>query len=143
MPKLEAALYGYLSTDPRLSALVGDRIYPFRLPEPTKAQPISLPAVSWQRISAQRTYTYDSFEDTAAFVKARVQFSCWSNSPLEAIQVGEAVLLALSGYNGDMAGELIGSAEAALEIDDYEAGTKLYRRVIDFLISYEDEESGS
>ena len=134
MPVLESALFTYLSADPGVSALVGTRIYPVRLPEGTV-----LPAIAWQRISATRLYTHDSFEDTRAFVNARVQFSCWSNVPIEAIQVGEAVLLALSGYNGDMAGVLIGQSSADLELDDYQSDVKLYRRLVDFMISYEDE----
>lgn len=134
MPILESALYDYLSTDVSVSALVDERIYPFRLPEGCV-----LPAIAWQRISSSRIYTHDPFEDTAAFVRARVQFSCWAVTPLEAIQIGEAVLLALSGYSGDMSGQLIGASSAELELDEYEQQTKLYRRVVDFFITYEDE----
>jgi len=134
MPKLEAAVYAYLVTQPSVSALVDDRIFPFRLQEGC-----DLPAIAWQRVSAERTYTYDSFVDTAAFVTARVQFACWARTPLEAIEVGEAILQVLSGYEGDMSGELIGSSMAALELDDYEPQTRLYRRLIDFHITYEDD----
>lgn len=133
MPALEQALFTYLSDDPGIASLVGDRIYPVRLPEGCV-----LPAVAWQRISARRLYTHDSFDDTAAFVQARVQFSCWATTALEAIRIGEALLLALSGYGGDMAGELIGSSMADLELDDYEPQHKLYRRIVDFLIAYEE-----
>lgn len=134
MPVLEEALFTYLSADPAVYALVEERIYPFRLPEGCL-----LPAIAWQRISSSRTYTHDPFEDTSAFVRARIQFSCWAIAPLQAIQIGEAVLLALSGYTGDMAGQLIGASSAELELDEYEQQTKLYRRVLDFFISYEDE----
>lgn len=138
MPKLEEAVYGYLSGEPGVAALVGDRIYPGRVKEGA-----TLPAISYQRISANRTYTYDSFADTSAWVRARVQFNCWSNTPLQAIEVGEAVLLALSGYSGDMSGEYIGQSSAELELDDYDGPTKLYRRVVDFFITYEDEGTAS
>lgn len=138
MPTLEAALYDYLTNDGGVAALVDDRVYPTRLPEGTNAQPLPLPAISFQRISAARTYTYDSFEETSAWVRARVQFSCWSHSALESIEVGEAVLLALSGYSGDMSGEYIGSSSAELELDDYDAPVRLFRRSVDFFITYED-----
>jgi hypothetical protein len=134
MPKLEAALFGYLSDDPGIAALVDDRIYPVRLPEGAV-----LPAIVWQRISAARTYTHDPFDETKAWTQARVQFSCWHWTALGAIELGEAVLTALSGYSGQMEGELIGAAMADFELDDYEAETRLYRRLVDFLISYEDE----
>jgi hypothetical protein len=140
---LETAIFDYLSEDPGVAALVGDRIYPVRIPPGTNAQPTPLPAISFQRISAGRTYTYDSFAETSAWVRARVQFSCWSNSALGAIEVGEAVLLALSGYNGTMSGKYIGASSAELELDDYDAGGKLFRRAIDFFISYEDESAAS
>lgn len=138
MPKLETALYGYLSNDPGVASLVGDRIYPFRLKEGTV-----LPAIAWQRISAQRTYTHDLFVEANPWVRARVQVACWSNTPLQAIEVGEAVLSALSGYTGDMEGEYIGSVTAEVERDDYEPTTRLYRRIVDFFITYEDEPAGS
>jgi hypothetical protein len=143
MPILETALYNYLTGDAGVAALVGDRVYPVRIPPGTNAQPTPLPAISFQRITASRTYTYDSFADTSAWVRARVQFSCWSHSAQEAIEVGEAVLLALSGYNGDMSGKVIGQSSAELELDDYDAGGKLFRRVVDFFIYYEDESAAS
>lgn len=133
MPKIEAALYSYLVTEPTVSALVSDRVYPFRLPEGT-----ALPAIAYQRISAQRTYTFDAF-GTPAWTRARIQFSCWGSTALEAIEVGEALLLSLSGYEGDMSGELIGSAMAEFELDDYQSQDRLYRRLLDVFISYEDD----
>ena len=133
MSVLDEALYSYLSSDTRLTELVSDRIYPVRI-----APKSLLPCVVWQPTSAIREYTFDPFEDTSAWVKALVQFSCWSENPKIAFDVGDAVLFALSGYSGDMAGEYIGSSMAELELADYEPDTKLFRRLLDFRISYED-----
>lgn len=138
MPKLEAALFEYLTADPGISDLVGDHIYPVTLPVKSP-----LPAIAWNRVGAQRLYTYDDFEDTAAWVRARVQFNCWATTAAEAMRIGEAVLLALSGYEGDMAGQFIGASFNVLEMDTYESVTKLYRRTLDFSISYEDDLSVS
>lgn len=135
---LETALKSYLGADGPIVALVGDRIYPNRLKEGA-----TLPAIAYHRISANRLYTHDSFENTDAWTTARVQFNCWAKTANEAMTVGEAVLAALSGYDGDMGGELIGSVMAANEIDDYEGATKLHRRILDFFISYEDAVTGS
>jgi hypothetical protein len=134
MPKLETALYDYLTADGGITVLVGDRIYPNRLKEGAV-----IPAISWNRVSARRIYTFDAFEDTDAWTQARIQVNCWAYTAEEAIEVGEAVLLALSGYDGDMSGQLIGSSFADNELDMYEAPTKFHRRILDFLISYEDD----
>lgn len=131
---LENALFAYLSTDPQLSSLVEDRIFPIRMPEGTV-----LPAVTYARVSSSRTYFYEKFEDTDPFTRVRVQFNCWSNIADQAMEVGEAVLLALSGYDGDMAGQLIGSSFNVLEQDQYEGDAKLFRRILDFHIMYEDD----
>lgn len=133
MPTLETALFTYLSTDPDVSSLVGNRIYPYRMPEGCQ-----LPCISWRRVGASRIYTHDSFDETAPWVAARVQFDCWAITALEAVRIGEAMLLALSGYAGDMSGQLIGASSAELEMDLYEDQTKLYRRVLDFRLMYED-----
>ncbi len=134
MPKLEVALHDYLSADTGITALVGDRIYPSRLKEGSV-----IPAISWNRVSARRIYTFDAFEDTDAWAQARIQINCWAYTPLEAMEIGEAVLLALSGYDGDMSGQLIGSSFADNEFDLYEATPKFHRRILDFIISYEDD----
>ena len=134
MPKLEEALFDYLSNDPGVSGLVGERIFPVRLPEKS-----IIPAISWLRVSANRSYTYDTFADTDAWVQARIQFNCWDFTALGAMDVGEAVLKALSGYEGDMSGQLIGSSFSINELDIYEAPTKFHRRILDFFISYEDD----
>jgi hypothetical protein len=138
MPVLEEALYDYLTNDAGVAALVGDRVYPVRAPEnPT------VPYIRWQRIGAQRFYTHDSFEDTDAYVRARVQFTCIAVSPLQAIEVKEAVLLALSGYEGDMSGTLIGQSAAELELDTYDDQARLFAAIVDFQIMYEDALSTS
>jgi len=135
--KLEQALFDYLTADPTLSGLIGERLFPVTLPQPPAQT--KLPAVSYERVSAVRLYTFDTFEDTDAWPRARVSFTCWSNTPREAIVVGEAIMAALSGYEGDMAGAYIGSSFAELELDGYVPSAKLYRRIVDFHIAYEDD----
>ena len=132
--RLEEALFDYLSTDPGISALVNDHVYPVRLPEGAP-----LPAVSFHRVSAERIYTHEIFSETDAWVRARVQVDCWSQDSAEqAMDVGDAVLAALSGYEGDMSGELIGSSFVVNEFDTYEAPTKIHRRILEFMVAYED-----
>lgn len=134
MPRLEEALFDYLTNDPGFESLVGDRLFPFHIPEGA-----AFPNVTYGRVSAQRDYDYDPFESTNAFVRVRMGFHCWSRNPEEAMKIGEAVLLALSGYEGDMGGQLVGASFAVLEQDTYEGETKLYRRSLDFQILYEED----
>lgn len=138
MRNLERALFEYLTGDAGVSSLVESRVYPVKLPEGS-----NIPAISWRKVDAGRIYTYDRFEDTDAWVTARVQMDCWGYTADEATNVGEAVLMALSGYEGDMAGQLIGSSFAVNELDIYEVPTKLHRRILDFQISYEDDLAGA
>lgn len=131
---LKEILFPVLVADSGISGLVGERIYPRRLPEGTE-----LPAISWFRVSTQRIYTYDPYPETDAWATARVQFNCWSTFEEEADRVGEAVLLCLSGYGSTLGGELIGSSFAVNDLDLYDSEVEIFRRVLDFYISYEDQ----
>ncbi len=130
----EASLTAYLKNDAGITALVDGRVFPNRRPE--KAV---IPALTFQRITTHRIYTYDPFEDAEAWQTARVQFDCWAYTAEEAFAVGDAVLAALSGYSGDMSGSLIGSSFGVNELDTYEGPTKFHRRMMEFEISYQDE----
>ena len=134
MTKLEDALTTVLAADTAVTTIVSDRIYPVSMPKGTV-----LPAVTYRRISAQRAYTFDAFDTGSAYVNATVEFSAWSNNAKEAMDVGEALVMALSGYSGDVDGTLVGSSFAELELDDYNGETKLFRRIVDFRIGYEDD----
>lgn len=126
MPVVEAPLYTYLSAE--LS--VGNRVYPKRAPEGAV-----LPYVIFDRVSSRRTMTHDAFGVMKAWVRARVSFTARDITMLGAITIGEELVAALSGY-GDH--NPIGSCEVATEIDLYDAQTKLYSRVTDVFVSYED-----
>lgn len=134
MPKLEYALFDYLTTNPGLFALVETRVFPAKIPELVDV----FPAIAWNKISARRVRTYDRFEDFDAFGFHRIQFDAWAKTWEEAVQVGEALLAALSGYGGDMSGVLV-TAHPINEFDDHDSGTKLFRRTLDFEVTYEDE----
>lgn len=131
--RFEEALFDYLSADGGVAGLVEDRIYPVRLPEGAK-----LPAISWFQVSSDRIPTYDPFPRDD-WTRKRIQFNSWATDPNTAMLVGEAVMLALSGYDGDMSGLAIGSSESVTELDTYDGQTKLFRKIQDFHISYEED----
>lgn len=133
MPVLETPLFDYVSTE--LAALVGDRVYPIRGAEGTE-----LPYITYTRVSAIRSYTHDAFgSDTGrAWVEARIQFNCWAAEMLTAINIGEALVAALSNYSGPMGTINIGRCDILLELDAYEEATKLYRRIVDVVFAHEE-----
>lgn len=130
---LEEALYEFLKNDAGVSALVGDRIFPVRVKEGA-----DLPAIAYQRISTFRTYTFDRKPDADPWMRARIQFSCWARSALEARDVAEALNVALSGHTGDMEGLEVGSVDIELELDDYEPETGFFRRIVDAMVSLDE-----
>ena len=134
MPQLEEGLYAYLAADPAISALVGTRIFPNVVPEGT-----ILPNIRYQRITTSREYTHDPYSETHAWVRATVQIDAWFTSALGAMEVGEAVMLALSGYHGDMEGVAIGAVRNIRESDTYDQQKKLHGRSADFEFTYADD----
>lgn len=127
MPQLETGLYAYLANDAVVSSLVGDRIFPNVVPEGT-----ILPAIRYQRITTNREDTHDVFGEMHAYVRATVQIDSWSTSAQSAMDVGEAVMLALSGFHGDMEGVAIGRVTNIRESDVYDPQKKLHGRSQDF-----------
>jgi len=138
MPVLEAPLYEYLAAE--LADVVGDRIYPVRGEEGA-----GLPYVAWSRVSAIREGDHDPFGEHRAWVRARIQFNCWAAEMLTAINVGEAVVAALSGFSGFMGDndDIRVTADVLLELDAYEEATKLYRRIVDVQFAYAEGVVGS
>lgn len=134
MRTFERALSQHLLDDAGIAALVNTRVFPVRLPERS-----TLPAIAWQRASTNRTYTYDRQEDAEPWASVRVQIDCWGRSPEEVIDVSEAVMFSLSGYDDLMSGELLTTSFNIDEFDLFDSATKQYRRVLDFRISHQDD----
>jgi hypothetical protein len=118
---LESDLYTALSTHGGLSALVGTRIYPNRLPDnPT------LPAVVYQRI----TTNHNLASGNVPLIRARMQLDCYDDSYLSVVAVAVQVHAAL-----DMASPT-GLAAAVPENDDdsYDPEALLHRRRLDVFV---------
>lgn len=104
---IEAALFGHLSTDAGLSALVSTRVYPVQLP-----QDADLPAVTFQRISTRPVTHRDSTVPT--YSRPRYQFNCWAASFDDAVTL-RAALRAAMGTLAQASGPRI---DVALMQDD-------------------------
>lgn len=100
--RMDEALYSYLSTHAGLSALVGTRIYPVKLP-----QNVSLPAVTYQKISGHRVH---AMQTDPGYASPRFQISCWAvdsatESGYDIVKaVAEQARAALQDYRGTMGG---------------------------------------
>ena len=93
---IEPGLYAHLSAAAGVSALVGTRIYPDRLPEAA-----ALPAITYQRVS---TVAQQGIGGLAELASARVQITAWADGPgrySAAKEIAGAVVQSLAGFRGD------------------------------------------
>lgn len=131
---IEAAVIQHLLAHPGVAALVGDRIYPMRLPQrPT------YPALTCQKVSGPRVTAKDG---PAGLAQARMQVSCWAKSYPDAKAVAEQVRRALAGFSGVMGGAggvKVEMTQLENEVDMYEPETGIYHVPVDFVIWHREE----
>lgn len=135
MGNLEAGLVHKLKNTAAVSALVGTRIYPLRLP-----QTVTFPAVVYQRISTSYIHMHAT---AGALPQCRMQITCWGETIEAARALGVVVRQALDGVHGVTWGS--GSGKTA-EIEfslvmgermtDLSDDTKLAYVQLDFQIMY-------
>lgn len=120
MTMLETSLYEVLTTGAQISALVGDRMYPTRLP-----QGATLPALTYSRVSSVRQYTHSG---PSGLDDARIQVTCWDTTYDGAKALATAVRqdLEAAGYRHQN------------EVDLDEPDTETYLTVLDFKIGHRD-----
>jgi hypothetical protein len=117
----ESELRTLLLGQPAIAALVGERVYPVTLP-----QGATLPAMTYQVISGAG----DGDAHTGpGLSRRRYQFDCW------AATYGTAAALGLALVQAVHARRVLG--QAALmdnEVDQYEAETQRWRRIVDVMV---------
>ncbi len=124
-------LFTLLSTEPTISNLVADRIYPLLLPTGSatdQADSVTMPAVTYQIVggSSQPTLTERGFQ------KVRVQLDCWGSDYLSADLVRDAVTTFLSGKRFTLADGTLVSFQYINPIDFYASGDELFRCGVEF-----------
>lgn len=136
MVSFRTGLYEFLLSNTAVVALVGERVYPSKLPD----KPV-LPAVVYQIVSNEQTFTHDG---PVALRRPRVQLDVWSHRRLEAERIENAIISAFVGYRGPM-GDVDYTAGWGLEVstDIYEQDTGLHRISMDFRGWYGTEEGGT
>src|SRR5690625_1947390 len=126
---IDIAIPAYLTSHSGLSPLVGDRIEPTRLPEH-----VTLPAITFQRVSGVRGTTYDG---PAGYTGSRYQFDVWGNTFGQVRTVADALCNALLGVNGEMSGVRVQIPMQEIDIPSYEPDTGLHRITQDYRIWHE------
>ncbi len=122
---IEEMIGADLAADAGVAALVGTRIYPGPL-----AQEATLPAIGFGRISRVVDYTHSG---PSTLEDGRFQFDCWAATHTGAIALARAVRTAFEGKT------MLGVSFVENEIDDKDTETGNWRRVLDMMISYEEE----
>lgn len=126
---LESDMRTYLLAQAGIAALVGDRVTPFG----KRLQGDALPAITYQLVGGPPThYSHNGASD----YEASYQFDCWTDDGDEAIALATELQTALDGYRGTWGVHRIGSVFLTTELDDYEAKTGLYRRLLQADIHY-------
>lgn len=123
---LESDLYGYLTADAGVAAVVGTRVYPLR---PT--QNPTLPYLTYQLISRRDVHSTDG---ASGLANTLVQIDAWGATYADVVSAFEAVRKCLNGYRGAIAQGIF------LEpIDDeYDNGARVYRRKASFSVWHEE-----
>lgn len=137
MPSAEAALVALLtvgSPNP-VSALVGTRVYPRKLP-----QNVTYPAIRYQRISTARSQFRD-LSGRAGYARPRFQIDCWALSEAQCVALAQAVYQRLEGFGGVSANLQIDGISTEDEAADLEEGVgpngaDVFRQRLDFFVPH-------
>lgn len=111
--------------------LVGDRVYPMRLP-----QDEPLPAVVYQSISRARE---ESHSGPSGLYHPRIQLNCWDDSYTGAKKLAKRIIQALDGYKGTVGSIKIGKIKVANVLDDQEEETDMFRQIVDIIVWHGEE----
>ena len=133
---LLTALTSHLLSDAGLSALVGARIYPEKMPASTSATPNTMPLVTYQLIDEPVTTTHDR----QVLPRARIQIDAWGGSYKSAHTTASAVFAALHGYRGALGDQSVnvGSIFCTSKRDASDPNVELFRVSQDFTVHYKE-----
>lgn len=126
---MEADLVQYLLDGPGM-AMLGDRLYPQRLPQNT-----ALPAGTYQRISAVRPIQHDG---ATGLVACRIQISLYGERYGDIKTLADLVRARLHGYAGYWPATWVQLATLLDEQDGYEEAIEIQRIIQDYQIFYKE-----
>lgn len=132
---ISEAMFSLVTGDTGVSALIGDRLYPGRQPDAAPAGATAYPCVTYDRLSGQREYSHNG---DSGLPHPRFQFSVWAQDYLDARTAATALISALSGYRGIVAGVEIQAVFIENDQETFEAETKLHRVIVDAVVWHKD-----
>ena len=102
MATIEEAVVVRMGGDAGLTALIGTRLFPLRVP-----QDADMPAIAYQKISSPKTHSHSGSSHLA---QSRIQFTCEADDYATAKAVANAVRDCWDGFAGTVDGVRIDSA---------------------------------
>jgi len=126
---IEADVRTFLLAQSAVSALIGTRMYPLRLP-----QGVTFPALTYQRISGSEDVTHSG----AGPARAGMQFDCWGQTQSSVLALASAVRSALSGHRSGMGDSPLVNAFVVNVLDLPEPDIPLWRRMIEVSFLYDE-----
>jgi len=131
---LLTALTSHLLNASSISALVGARVYPEKMPSSTSAAPNTLPLVTYQLIDEPVITTHANNN----IFKARVQIDAWGGSYKSAQTVADALFDTLQGYHGALGDQTVevGGVFRRSRRDQSDEAVELFRVSQDFVFNY-------
>ena len=124
----------YLLADSAVQSLVNSRMYPVILP-----QGVNYPAISYNQVSNVRERDLCG---PAGYAHPRITINAWAESYADVRSLATAVRQRLDGFRGQFStpdGVRVGSVRLDNEIDDYEQDVSVYRVLMDFIVSHEED----
>lgn len=125
---LEADLRSWLLMQPEITARIGTRCYPMRLP-----QDVVFPALTYQAISGSSPVSH---EGGTGIAQKRIQFDCWGERYDDALALAGALRTALSGVLTSMGGTPSVAGRIVNDLDVSEPEPSLWRRMIETALWY-------
>ncbi|MBA7515230.1 hypothetical protein ES705_07269 [subsurface metagenome] len=131
--RIEVGFFTYLTTHAGLSALIGTRLWPLRLP-----QNVEYPCIRYRQVSNPPELAHDG---PVGLGHPRYQFDCYSPLHDEAWQVAQQLEFALHGFRGAMGTVTVQAGIVQDTREDYDAVIEAYRVMLDAILWHDKEVS--
>lgn len=128
---LRQIVFARCTTHVGLSALIGTRCYPERVPENAVFPQVTFLAPVSRTDDEYRTH--DNVNNPVERAKSRVQLNCWGATGDAAELVADQAVQAWSGYRDDCT---VGSAFIANRLQNREDGLRKFRAIVDVMIDH-------
>ena len=131
--RIEVGPFTYLTTYAGLTALIGARLFPLKIP-----QNVTYPCIRYTRVSGPLELAHDGPVNLG---HPRYQFDVYDPLHDVAWQVARQLEFALHGYSGAMGTVAVGASIVEDMREDYNDQLDVYRVMVDAILWHEKEVS--